>query len=91
MKKYLYIFLSFYGIAIFGQSYPIALANDYALVYEFHGGLAKVKHENLWVFIDKTGKEIIPFQYNATFGEDRGTINYDPRYFYQGMAQVNNP
>ena len=65
MKKYLYLFLSVYCIAVFGQSYPIPLANDYVLVYEFHGGLAKVRNENLWGFIDTTGKEIVPCKYES--------------------------
>ena len=63
MKKYLYFLLYLFALPAFSQTYPIPLEKDYSIVYEFHEGFAAVRRNELWGFIDKTGREVVPCKY----------------------------
>ena len=64
------------------RTYPLWLIGEevipskYDWEYDFYGGLALVKLNGKWGYIDKTGKEVIPCKYD------------DACHFNNGLAKV---
>lgn len=42
------------------------------MVYDFSGGLARVKTKEGWGFVNKNGEEIIPCKYKEAYGFSEG-------------------
>ena len=53
-------------------------------VSDFYKGLARVKQDNKWGYIDKTGKEVIPCKYDVAifFSEGLARIKLNGEYSY---------
>ena len=56
----------------------------YDKIYVFKGGLAKVKLNDKWGFIDKTGREVIPCKYDwvGNFNEGLAAVELNEKYGY---------
>lgn len=82
MKKMLYIILTLVIICLINT----ALADEsYLQIESFSDGLAAVQNmERLWGYIDKTGKIVIPCEYNnaGTFSEGIACVRKDWKYGY---------
>ena len=72
--------------------------------YGFSEGLCGVEKDGKWGFIDKTGKEVVPFIYDDVnwFGEGLSEVKKDGKYgfinktgevvipfIYKGMRRIN--
>ena len=57
---------------------------DYDEAFDFHGGLAIVKKNNKYGYINKLGKEVIPCQYDEVFdfNEDLAVVRKNNKYGY---------
>ena len=56
----------------------------YDKAWSFSEGLANVKLNDKWGFIDKTGKEVIPIKYDDAYSFSRGLalVKLEGKYFY---------
>jgi len=60
------------------------IKNQYDDAYDFSSGLARVKLNGFWGYIDKTGKEIIAMKYETIedFADDMAKVGLDGKYGY---------
>ncbi|WP_219837597.1 WG repeat-containing protein [Paenibacillus sp. R14(2021)] len=71
--------------AIYNKSGQLnTLSEKYDLMVEFHEGMAPIRVNHKWGFIDQSGKKVIPPQYEE-FNYDMGTTNGNP-IFQEGLA-----
>ena len=71
------------------QNGKVIIAPKYDIAsYDFNEGLARVSLDNKFGFIDKTGKEVIPMQYNNAlyFSEGVAAVQKDTTWIYIDKA-----